>query len=158
MLYVREPTEAERKELKRMKSTRVKPTRINPVLTSLGGSLIKEDTSLYQLLKRPEINYSDIARVAPSDNGITSEVISQVEIQTKYKGYIARQAEQAEKFRKIEEKIIPRGFDYRRIHGLSREIVEKLEEVRPLNLGQAGRIPGVTPAALSLLMIAVGRK
>ena len=145
-------------ELKRIKSTRVKPGLINPVLRALGGSLIKEDSSLYQLLKRPEVTYADIAGVAPSGNGISPDVISQVEIQTKYKGYIARQAEQAEKFKKIEEKTIPDGFDYRRLHGLSREIVEKLEEVRPLNLGQAGRIPGVTPAAISLLMIAVGRK
>jgi len=146
------------KELKRIKATRVKPELINPVLLSLGGSLIKEDTSLYQLLKRPEVTYADLAGIAPSGNGMSPDVISQVEIQTKYQGYIARQAEQAEKFKKIEEKAIPDRFDYRRVHGLSREIVEKLEEVRPLNLGQAGRIPGMTPAAISLLMIAVGRK
>jgi tRNA uridine 5-carboxymethylaminomethyl modification enzyme len=81
----------------------------------------------------------------------------QVEIQVKYKGYIQRQAEQAEKFRKIEEKRIPEEFVYRGINGLSREIAEKLEEVRPLNFGQAGRIPGVTPAAISILMVAVER-
>ncbi len=153
--------EAVEKELKRIKTTRVKPQIINPVLERLGGSLVKEDASLYQLLKRPEIKYADIAVVSPSNNGISAEVINQVEIQTKYKGYITRQAELAEKSRKFEEKIIPEGFVYKGINGLSKEIVEKLEEVRPLNLGQAGRIPGVTPAAISILMIAVanpGRK
>jgi tRNA uridine 5-carboxymethylaminomethyl modification enzyme len=83
--------------------------------------------------------------------------IKQVEISTKYKGYVQRQAEQAEKFKKIEEKFIPENFIYKGINGLSKEIVEKLEEVRPLNLGQASRIPGVTPAAISLLMIAVSK-
>lgn len=142
-------------EMKRIKSTRVKPKIINPVLVRLGGSKIKEDTSLYQLLKRPEVRYDDLAEVSPADNGISGDVISQVEIQTKYKGYIQRQADQAEKFRKIEEKRIPEGFVYKGINGLSREIVEKLEEVRPLNLGQASRIPGVTPAAISILMISI---
>ncbi len=89
---------------------------------------------------------------------LSQDVINQVEIQTKYKGYILRQAEHAEKFKKIEEKVIPEGFVYKGINGLSKEIVEKLEEVRPLNLGQAGRIPGVTPAAISLLMIAVEKR
>jgi tRNA uridine 5-carboxymethylaminomethyl modification enzyme len=149
--------DAVEKELKRIKSTRVKPQIINPVLGKLGGSPVKEDASLYQLLKRPEIKYADIAEVAPSNNGISTDVINQVEIQTKYKGYITRQAELAEKSRKFEEKSIPEGFVYRGINGLSKEIVEKLEEVRPINLGQAGRVPGVTPAAISLLMIAVAR-
>ncbi len=146
------------KELKRIKSTRVKPKAINPVLKKLGTSQIKEDASLYQLLKRPEIKYSDIADTSSDGNGLTPDIINQVEIQTKYKGYIKRQAEQAEKFKKIEENIIPEGFQYRGINGLSTEIIEKLEDVRPINLGQASRIPGVTPAAISLLMIAVERE
>ena len=145
-------------ELKRIRHTRIKPKIINPVLKEVGGSPIKEDTTLYQLLKRPEVKYINIAKASPPGNGLSQEVINQVEIQTKYKGYVKRQAELAEKFKKIEEKIIPSGFIYRGINGLSKEIVEKLEEVMPLNLGQAGRIPGVTPAAISLLMIAVARQ
>ncbi len=146
------------KELKRMRSTRVKPGMINPLLERLGGSPVKEDIGLYQLLKRPEVRYEHIAEVSPSDNGMSPDVIRQVEIQTKYKGYIRRQEELAEKLKKVEEKEIPDGFAYRGINGLSREIVEKLEEIRPVNLGQAGRIPGVTPAAVSLLMIAIGKQ
>ena len=145
-------------ELKRIKSTRLKPGEINPVLTGLGSTPIKEDAVIYKLLKRPEVKYPDIVKVSSPEKRLTEEVISQVEIQTKYKGYIQRQAELAEKFKKTEERSIPEEFVYKGISGLSREIVEKLEEVRPLNLGQAGRIPGVTPAAVSILMIAVERE
>jgi tRNA uridine 5-carboxymethylaminomethyl modification enzyme len=152
-----EKKDAVEKELKRIRATRLKPSLINPVLSQLGTTPVKENASLYQLLKRPEVRYRNIAAMSPSDNGLSEDAINQVEIQAKYKGYIQRQIEQAEKFKKIEARIIPADFIYRGINGLSREIVEKLEEVRPLNLGQAGRIPGVTPAAISLLMVAVER-
>lgn len=145
-------------EMKRIKTTRLKPSFINPVLTELGGSPVQEHVTIYQLLKRPEVRYKNIAKLSRSDNGLSEDAVSQIEIQTKYQGYIRRQQEQAEKFKKIEEKIIPPRFDYRDINGLSREILEKLEEVRPLNLGQASRIPGITPAAISLLIIAVERE
>jgi len=143
------------KELKRIKTKRLKPDQVNPILKQLGTSLIKESSAIYKLLKRPEVKYHDILKVENTRNSLSEDVISQVEIQTKYKGYIKRQAELAEKFKKIEAKIIPDKFNYRNINGLSTEIVEKLEEVKPINLGQAGRIPGVTPAAIALLMVAV---
>jgi len=140
-------------ELDRLRKTRIKPSVINPVLRRLGGSEIREDTTLYQILKRPEVRYTDIPE--SFRNGLTPDVMDQVEIQTKYEGYIKRQAEMAERFERMEKVRIPKGFVYRGIPGLSKEIIEKLEEVRPLNLGQAGRIPGVTPAAISILMVAV---
>ncbi|MEM3112746.1 MAG: hypothetical protein QXY90_06880, partial [Candidatus Anstonellales archaeon] len=143
-------------ELKRLQSTRVKPIVINPVLKMLGGSEIKEDTTLYQILKRPEVGYTDI--LEPFRNGLPSDVINQVEIQIKYEGYIKRQVEMAERFKKIENIVIPDDFVYKGIPGLSKETVEKLEEIRPVNLGQASRIPGITPAAISLLMVAVERE
>ena len=172
-------------EIKRIKSTRVKPDIINPVLAKLGGTPVKENASLYQLLKRPEIRYADIVVISSAtksplapytshdlsqrenggdfkaiwhNNNMLKDVAAQVEIQTKYKGYIQRQAELAEKFKKIEGKQIPEGFTYKGIPGLSKEIVEKLEEVKPFNLGQASRIAGMTPAAISLLMVAVERR
>ena len=145
------------RELQMLRTSRIKPGIINPVLRGIGCSEIKEDTSLYQLLKRPEVRYSDLAKVLSPGNVLSPDVINQVDIQTKYNGYIKRQWEQAEKFKKIEEKLIPQGFLYRDIPGISNEISEKLEEVRPVNLGQASRIPGVTPAAISLLMVAVER-
>lgn len=150
--------EATKAEIKRLKHTRVKPQEANPVLSELKSTEIKEDVSLYQLLKRPEAGYSDIEKISPREDALSPEIINQVEIQTKYIGYIKRQAELAERLKKIEMVKIPEGFIYKGIPGLSNEVVGKLEEIRPLSLGQAGRIPGVTPAAISLLMVAVERE
>lgn len=145
-------------EIKRLKAERCKPDSANPLLRKLGSTEIKEDASLYKLLKRPEVSYSDIIQISPPEKELLSDIINQLEIQIKYKGYIKRQAELAERLKKIEMVKIPEGFVYKGIPGLSNEIVGKLEEIRPLNLGQAGRIPGVTPVAVSLLMVAVERQ
>jgi tRNA uridine 5-carboxymethylaminomethyl modification enzyme len=111
--------------------------------------------SLEQLLKRPEITYKFIEENLPSDKPLTPEIKKQVEIQVKYDGYILRQTEMAERLKKIESKKIPENFDYIAVNGLSKEILGKLQDVRPANLGQASRIPGVTPAAISLLMVTI---
>ncbi len=131
-------------ELKRLKKTRIK---------------FKEDKSeaLEQLLRRPEITYKFIDDNSPSDLALTPDVKKQVEIQIKYEGYISQQMHLAERLKKIEGKKIPEDFDYKIVNGLSREVLCKLEEVRPANLGQASRIPGITPAAISLLMVAIER-
>jgi tRNA uridine 5-carboxymethylaminomethyl modification enzyme len=142
-------------EIGRIKKTRVKPGMINIVLEKLGTSLVSEDISLEQLLKRPEITYTAIRDCLPPDNHLGEDVEKQVEIQVKYEGYIARQIEAADKMKKLEEKKIPEEMDYTSVPGISKEILCKLGEVRPANLGQAGRIPGMTPAALSLIMIAI---
>jgi len=113
--------------------------------------------SLEQLLKRPEITYEFIDKSFPSDKPLTPEIKKQVEIQIKYDGYILRQMEMAERLKKVEEKKIPEGFDYTSVNGISKEILSKLQEVKPANLGQASRIPGVTPAAISLLMVSIER-
>jgi tRNA uridine 5-carboxymethylaminomethyl modification enzyme len=151
-----EKKDAIKKEMEMLKTTRVKPEIINPVLKRCGGSEIKESVSLYQLLKRPELSYREIAGLVSSNN-VSPDVMRQVEIQIKYDGYIQRQIEMAEKFKKVERMLIPPDFVYTGIPGLSKEMVEKLEEVRPVSIGQACRIPGVTPAAISLLMVAVER-
>lgn len=145
------------RELEVLKNARVKPDDVNSLLRGMGSAEIQEDASLYQLLKRPGIRYADIASFSAGGDGLSPDVIHQIEVQTKYEGYIRRQVEQAEKFRKIEEKSIPQGFLFTGIPGISHEIFEKLEEIRPISLGQASRIPGMTPAALSLLMVAVER-
>jgi len=131
-------------ELKRLKKTRIK---------------FEEDKSeaLEQLLRRPEITYKFIDDNSPSDLALTPEVKKQVEIQIKYEGYISQQMHLAERLKKIEGKKIPEDFDYKTVNGLSREVLCKLEEVRPANLGQASRIPGITPAAISLMMVAIER-
>jgi tRNA uridine 5-carboxymethylaminomethyl modification enzyme len=112
--------------------------------------------SLEQILKRPEITYKFVDDHLPSDQPLNDDVKRQVEIQVKYNGYIVRQMGMAERLKKIEGRI-PEDFDYLSVNGLSKEVVSKLEEIRPANLGQAGRISGITPAAISLLLVAIER-
>ncbi|MEW6215888.1 MAG: FAD-dependent oxidoreductase, partial [Nitrospirota bacterium] len=130
-------------ELQRIKKKRIR-------LEGMG-----RDESLEQFLKRPEITYKFIEEFSPSDKPLNPEIKRQVEIQVKYNGYILRQMEMAERLKKIEEKKISEDFDYSSVSGLSKEILSKLQEVRPVNLGQASRIPGITPAAISLLMVTI---
>lgn len=133
------------REIQRLKKTRIK----------LDGT--DKSESLEQLLKRPEITYEFIDKVSPSEDELSHEFKKQVEIQVKYEGYIRRQVEMAERLKNIEKMKIPGGFDYGAVNGLSGEVLSKLEEVRPVNLGHASRIPGVTPAAISLLMLTIER-
>ncbi len=132
-------------EIQRLKKTRIR----------LDSS--DKNESLEQILKRPGINYQFIEENSPSDRYLSEEIKKEVEIQVKYEGYIQRQIEMAERLKKIEDKKIPEDFDYTSVNGLSKEILSKLQEVKPANLGQASRIPGVTPAAISLLMVAIER-
>jgi tRNA uridine 5-carboxymethylaminomethyl modification enzyme len=132
-------------ELQRLKKTRMKYDDPN------------KSESLEQLLKRPEITYKFIEENSPSDKPLNPEIKKQVEIQVKYNGYIIRQMEMAERLKKVEGKKIPEDFDYTAVSGLSKEVLSKLQGVRPANLGQASRIPGVTPVAISLLMVAIER-
>lgn len=141
-------------ELKRLRKTRIKPGMVNDALNTLGTSAISEDVTLERLLKRPEVTYETIREHSPSGIELGDEVEKQVEILVKYEGYIARQMENAGKLVRLEEKRIPEVIDYRTIPGISKEILSKLEEVRPVNFGQAGRIQGMTPAALTLIMVA----
>jgi tRNA uridine 5-carboxymethylaminomethyl modification enzyme len=143
-----------REELERLRKTRIKPAAVNGVLVSLGTSAIAGDISLERLLKRPEVTYGTIKKFSPPGIDLGEDVERQVEVLVKYEGYIARQMESAEKLARLEEKKIPEAIDYRSIPGISKEILSKLEEVRPATLGQAGRIQGMTPAALSLIMVA----
>jgi tRNA uridine 5-carboxymethylaminomethyl modification enzyme len=132
-------------ELQRIKKTRIK----------IDGT--DRNESLEQLLKRPEITYEFIEELSPSDKPLSKEMKKQVEIQVKYDGYIRRQIEMAERLKKVEEKRIPEDFNYSSVNGLSKEIQSKLLEIRPANLGQASRIPGVTPTAISLLLVTIER-
>ncbi len=158
-------------ELQRLKKTRIKLEFGSPFHPSPakgedkgGGEGSKIQTpetdrneTLEQLLKRPEITYKFIDEVSPSDKPLTKEIKKQVEIQVKYDGYIQRQMEMAEKLKRVEERRIPEDFNYSSVNGLSKEIQSKLEEIRPSNLGQASRVPGITPAAISLLLVTIER-
>ncbi|MDP2156326.1 MAG: tRNA uridine-5-carboxymethylaminomethyl(34) synthesis enzyme MnmG [Nitrospirota bacterium] len=145
-------------EIQRLRKTRIKPHVVNSTLNALGSSAINEDITLEQLLKRPEVSYAVVRELAPSIALLNDDIEQQVEIQTKYEGYIRRQMEAAERLLGIENKKIPADFDYRSLPGISREILFKLEEIRPESLGQASRIQGMTPAALSILMVAVEKQ
>ncbi len=145
-------------EIERLKKVRVKPSDdINNALVSLGTSAISEDTALDKLLKRPEIRYDFIKRISPSTCDLMPEIESFVEINVKYDGYIRKQLEMAERLKKLEYKKIPANFEYKAIPGLSKEIVEKVSGVQPETIGQASRIPGITPAAVSIILVAVDR-
>lgn len=144
------------RELDRLAHERVKPTEaLNARLAELGTTPIPEDAQLEKLLKRPQVRYDLIATFAPPAEPLSKAVQELVEINVKYDGYVRRQVDLAERLMKHEEKRIPDGFDFCSLSGLSREVVQKLQQVQPRTIGQAGRIPGVTPAAVSLLLIAV---
>ncbi|TAN43041.1 MAG: tRNA uridine-5-carboxymethylaminomethyl(34) synthesis enzyme MnmG [Nitrospirae bacterium] len=144
------------KELSRLKTVRLKPSEnVNNALSAAGTSAITENTSLEKILKRPEIDYSFIQAFSPAPIAISAQLARLVEINVKYEGYIQKQLETAGKSHKIEACKIPTDFDYKNIPGLSREVVQKLTEIGPETLGQAGRIPGITPAAVSILHVAV---
>jgi tRNA uridine 5-carboxymethylaminomethyl modification enzyme len=146
------------KEMDRLKKERIKPSQeANEALLSLGTSEISEDTSLDKLLKRPEIKYNFIKRFSPPADELTPEIESLMEINVKYEGYIQRQTEMAERLKKFEMKKIPATFDYKSTPGLSKEVVGKLMDVQPETIGQASRIPGITPAAISIILVSVER-
>jgi tRNA uridine 5-carboxymethylaminomethyl modification enzyme len=122
------------------------------------GEILEREYSAVDLLKRPSITYGDLVQANVIKDAVNDpQVAEQVEIQIKYAGYIARQAEEIERSQRSEELRIPVEFDYSVVSGLSREIVEKLSRNRPETIGQAGRISGVTPAAISLLLIYLKR-
>ncbi|MEE8541913.1 MAG: tRNA uridine-5-carboxymethylaminomethyl(34) synthesis enzyme MnmG, partial [Desulfobacterales bacterium] len=108
---------------------------------------------LDQLLRRAELDYNLVRKFAEAPTGITPKVARQVEIEIKYEGYIDRQLREIEKFKHLEQIRIPDDFDFTRVHGLSNELKEKLSVVKPTSLGQASRMDGITPAAISVLMI-----
>jgi len=141
-------------ELDRLSSIRISPgEKINKKLVSLGSSPINHMVSLRELLRRPEISYQDLGPFDEEVSKIEDGEAQQVEIQVMYNGYIKRQLQQVKNFKKMEKLKIPLDFDYEAIGGLSTEVKEKLSKIRPHSLSQASRISGVTPAAISVLMI-----
>ena len=137
-----------------LEQKQINPTvEINKKLQSMGSTPIRNQTSLAQLLRRPEISVSDIAIFSEELNRFDSDVTLQAEVEVKYSGYIDRQMEMVERFKKIENVRVPEDLNYLDISGLSREVCEKLTKIRPKSLGQASRISGITPAAISLLSV-----
>ncbi|PIE33378.1 tRNA uridine-5-carboxymethylaminomethyl(34) synthesis enzyme MnmG [candidate division KSB3 bacterium] len=141
-------------ERSRLCSVWIKPTtEVNGILQKRGTPQLEQPASLDSLLKRPELNYDDIKKMESQPVNLPKVVEQQVEVQCKYEGYIKRQGEQVEKFKRLEKKRIPEHFPYDEIQGLSNELRERLKSVCPHSLGQASRIAGMTPAALSMVAI-----
>jgi tRNA uridine 5-carboxymethylaminomethyl modification enzyme len=146
-------------EQQRLRDTWVRPSDLaeHQVLELIGDALRREARAL-DLITRPECTYRGITALAAVgagaiDDDVYDQVAEQVEIQAKYAGYIDRQRDEVERARRAEATRLPTDFDYARVKGLSAEVSEKLSRQRPETIGQAGRIPGVTPAAVSLLLI-----
>jgi len=126
---------------------------INNRLVSIGSAPIRNQASLAQIVKRPEISIFAISQLSDRLDGFPIDIALQAEVQIKYSGYIDRQTDMVERFRKIENVRLPDNLNYADITGLSREVCEKLSRIRPQSLGQASRISGMTPAAISLLSV-----
>lgn len=141
-------------EIQRIKQTVIKPLPpVNAYLEKRSTPLIDNGMYLSQLLKRAELDYAAVEELAPAAPPLTRDVARQVEIEIKYEGYIQRQLQEIDKFRHLERIKLPEGLDYASVHGLSSELKEKLAAVRPASLGQASRIEGMTPAAISVIMV-----
>ncbi|MDP2937861.1 MAG: tRNA uridine-5-carboxymethylaminomethyl(34) synthesis enzyme MnmG [Candidatus Omnitrophota bacterium] len=151
---LQEKTEAIKQGINFLKTIRLKPTeQVNNRLISLETSPIKKPVTLEEILKRPQINLEHLKNLDQINLDIPEFVFRQVEIEVKYAGFIQRQLKEVERFDNLEKIRLPEGINYTDIAGLSREIREKLNKFKPLNLGQASRISGVTPAAISILMV-----
>ena len=140
-------------ELKRLKTEKVKPDEANPLLEEMGASPLSRTLPLYEFLKRTEVNYTVLDKLEKGTKELSSQVIEQCEITVKYEGYIKKQLDQVESFKKLEKKKLPETLDYETISGLRIEARQKLNEIKPFNIGQASRISGVSPADISVLLI-----
>lgn len=146
-------------ELKRVQSTNLSPSEeLNQILVSRGTSPLSTGAKLSDLLKRPQITYQDLTPVDRDRPEYPSAVFENVEIELKYEGYIKRQLADIEEARRLERKRLPEDVDYSQIKGLRLEAGEKLNKVKPENIGQAGRISGVSPADISVLLIWLAAK
>jgi tRNA uridine 5-carboxymethylaminomethyl modification enzyme len=159
--YARYQTRCEgiSEEVARLSATKVKPTpELQNELKALGTTELSQSASLAELIKRPQITYDFINRVSPPPKSLQPDVIEAVEVQAKYEGYIRRQEAQVARLKDLERKNIPDDLDYGEVTALSNEAGEKLTRIRPRSLGQASRIPGVSPADISVLMVILKKR
>ncbi|MCE5172485.1 tRNA uridine-5-carboxymethylaminomethyl(34) synthesis enzyme MnmG [Paenibacillus profundus] len=141
-------------ELDRLKTTKVKPDEaVQAMLAEVGSAPLVNGCDVMTLLRRPEVTYAHVEQLYPSTLELDEEMKEQVEIQIKYSGYIEKQLLQVERLRKMEKKLIPHDIDYHDVHGIASEAKQKLAKIRPLSIGQATRISGVSPADISILLV-----
>jgi tRNA uridine 5-carboxymethylaminomethyl modification enzyme len=150
-----EKQEALEQERQRLRSTWIQPNSAQAKqLEKIVANKLSHEYSLFDLLKRPELNYQTINDLTP-EHKIDAKVAEQVEIDAKYAGYVGRQQEEIERLKRHENTSIPTSFDYASVRGLSNEVKQKLSQARPTTLARASRVPGVTPAAISLLLVSL---
>ncbi|MGO4694374.1 tRNA uridine-5-carboxymethylaminomethyl(34) synthesis enzyme MnmG [Paenibacillus sp. 2TAB26] len=140
-------------DIERLRGTKVKPDQANKMLIAAGTAPMEHGTDALSLLRRPEVTYAMLETVVPSVPEMTEEMKEQVEIQIKYAGYIEKQLVQVARLNKMEKKRIPDDIDYSDVRSLASEAKQKLSVIRPLSIGQASRIAGVTPADISILLV-----
>lgn len=141
-------------EIKRVNSVKIGAnSKVQKLLEGYGSIPLNTGTTLSDLIRRPELDYDKLVEIDEERPKLPEEVTEQVNILIKYEGYITRQVKQVEKFKKLEKKRLPQNFDYCEVFGLRIEAQQKLNEFQPLNIGQAGRISGVTPADVSVLLV-----
>lgn len=146
--------ELKKEELKRLKNTVISPDdEVNKILVSRETSEITSGVRLIELMKRPQLGYDALKSIDKTRPELDPNIFEQVEIEIKYEGYIQKQLKQVEQMKKLEVKQLPNDFDYNEIEGLRLEAREKLNKIKPLNIGQASRISGVSPADISVLLI-----
>ncbi|MGH8630458.1 MAG: tRNA uridine-5-carboxymethylaminomethyl(34) synthesis enzyme MnmG, partial [Burkholderiales bacterium] len=152
--------EAVQCELQRLKSTWIDPRALDAHrMRTLFGQELEREYTAQELLRRPGVRYADVISLPGAGPGLCEEqAAEQVEIQTKYQGYIERQRDEVARLEQIETTNLPADIDYRAVRGLSAEVQQKLSQQRPETLGQAGRISGITPAAISLLLVHLKRR
>lgn len=140
-------------EIERLKKKEVYPGDVKEYLEEMNTSPLKNKISLFELLKRPELTYSSLEKVDDEMPKLAQHEITQLEVQIKYEGYIGKQLAQIERFKRLEKKQIPEGINYLEIDGLRIEARQKLDAIRPMSIGQASRISGVSPADINVLLI-----
>ncbi|MHA7964930.1 tRNA uridine-5-carboxymethylaminomethyl(34) synthesis enzyme MnmG [Paenibacillus sp. CAU 1782] len=140
-------------ETERLRTTKVKPEEMNGMLETAGSAPMLQGGDALSLLRRPEVTYHHLETVLPSPYDLSEEMKEQVEITVKYAGYIDKQLLQVERLNKMEKKRIPSDIDYSDVRGLASEAKQKLDVIRPLSIGQASRVAGVTPADISILLV-----
>lgn len=145
--------ESVEREIERLEGTYILAKQAGSLLEERGSSPIKERASLADLLRRPEISYESLLPLDPERPALSRHAREQIEVQIKYEGYIGKQMQQIQRFRKMEEKKLPQNMDYKLIEGLRIEAVQKLNQLQPSSLGQASRISGVSPADINVLLI-----
>ena len=151
--------EAVTKEQQRLKKTFLQPANVSrETQQAVLGKVLGHEYSLFDLLRRPEVSYQGLLDLMPTDAALSAEVKEQVEIAAKYQGYIDRQKDEIAKQKESEHIKLGDAIDYDEVHGLSTEARQRLAQHQPETIGQAGRISGITPATISILMIYMKRK